>query len=705
MVPMLQRALCKMGGQIALGVVCAVLLSACDPSAPRTDAPERAVDTARLRAPEPESWLAHGRTQDEQRFSPLTQIHEGNVADLGLAWSFDLETERGVEATPLVADGVVYVTGPWSVLYALDARNGELLWKWDPEVPRAHARYTCCGVVNRGAALYDGKVFVGTLDGRLAALDAATGVPVWEVLTVDPEQPYSITGAPRIVEGLVVIGNGGADLGVRGYVSAYAAETGAMAWRTYTVPGDPARGFESEALERAAQTWTGEWWRAGGGGTVWDSMAYDPELGLLYIGTGNGAPYPRWLRSPDGGDNLFLASILALRPEDGEIVWHYQTTPAETWDYTATQHIVLADLEIGGRQRKVLMQAPKNGFFYVIDRETGEFISAEPFAEVTWATGIDENGRPIEAADVDYSEEARFVKPSPLGAHNWQPMSFNPETGLVYIPAKDMGSIFKMDPDWQYIPGDWNIGLDFSGFKDFGSEALEPIRAFLLAWDPVSQRAVWSVEHVTGSNGGTLTTAGNLVFQGTADGRFVAYRASNGTALWESPAGTGVMAPPITYTLDGVQYVVVAAGWGAAFAMGAADMALKAGVRGGGRVLAFALGGTAELPAGREPLGPPPIPTFRIEATAAERVRGADLYHRYCGACHGPTAIGGGSGVPDLRYTTASDHELFESIVLGGLRLEGGMPVYADRLSPADVHSIQAWVLQRAAESAASARP
>jgi PQQ-dependent dehydrogenase (methanol/ethanol family) len=556
--------------------------------------------------------------------------------------------------------------------------------------------------VNRGVAHDRGRIFVGTLDGRLVAIDAETGDPLWETLTVDPGKPYSITGAPRVVAGKVIIGNGGADLGVRGYVSAYAVDTGELVWRTYTVPGNPADGFESEALERAADTWTGEWWRGGGGGTVWDAIAHDPELNLIYVGTGNGAPYPRWLRSPDGGDNLFLASILALNPDTGEIVWHYQTTPAETWDYTATQHILLADLEIDGVPRKVLVQAPKNGFFYVIDRTTGEFISATPFVEVTWASGFDASGRPIET-DVDYRREAKFVKPSPLGAHNWQPMSFNPETGLVYLPAKDMGSVFKMDPDWTYDPRSWNTGLDVSAFEEFGSEAEGEIRGFLLAWDPVERREVWSVEHVTGSNGGTLSSAGNLVFQGTADGRFVAYRATDGEKLWESPAGTGVMAGPITYTLDDTQYVAVAAGWGAAFAMGAADAALRAGVRGGGRVLAFALDATGEVPpAVRPPLGPVPTPTFELTASDAQRKRGSNLYHLHCAACHGPLAIGGGSGVPDLRHSSAEIHARFGDVVIGGIKVHGGMPSFADLLNAEDLHAIQAFILERARLSAAA---
>jgi quinohemoprotein ethanol dehydrogenase len=333
------------------------------------------VDAVRLTQAdrEPGNWLTHGRTYAEQRYSPLRQIHADNVSQLGLAWFHDTHTSRGLEATPLAVDGILYATGPWSVVYAIDGRTGTRLWEYDPQVPRHRGQYACCDVVNRGAALRQGKVYVGTIDGRLVALEAATGRVVWDTLTVDPGQPYTITGAPRVVKGKVIIGNGGAEFGVRGYVSAYDAETGALLWRFYTVPGDPSQPFEHAAMVRAAPTWHGrQWWVIGGGGTVWDSLAFDPELDLLYVGVGNGAPWSRQTRSPGGGDNLYLASILALRPDNGDLIWYYQTTPGETWDYTATQHMILADLEINGRLRKVLMQAPKNGFFYVLDRATGE---------------------------------------------------------------------------------------------------------------------------------------------------------------------------------------------------------------------------------------------------------------------------------------------------------------------------------------------
>ena len=376
----------------------------------------------------PGEWLTHGRTYDEQRFSPLDQINAQNVAGLGLAWYVDLDYNRGIEATPLIADGVMYTTGSWSVVYAMNAATGELRWKYDPQVPREKTQHLCCDAVNRGVALWGDKVYVGTLDGYLVALNRDTGDVAWRVATIKPGEPYAITGAPRVVKGKVLIGNGGSEFGVRGYVTAYDAQTGEQAWRFYTVPGNPAEAFESPAMEMAAATWQGgDWWTAGGGGTVWDSMAYDPALDLLYIGVGNGAPYSRKVRSPDGGDNLFLSSIVALRPDTGEYVWHYQTTPGDAWDFTATQHMILADLQIDGTTRKVLMQAPKNGFFYVLDRVTGELLSAENFVEINWAEGIDKTtGRPILATDAFYEEGPRFTIPGPgrraqLATDDFQP--------------------------------------------------------------------------------------------------------------------------------------------------------------------------------------------------------------------------------------------------------------------------------------------
>ena len=420
-----------------------------------------AVDHERIVAADAatDDWLTHGRNYAETRESPLRQITVDNVRRLGLAWYFDTGTKRGLEATPLVVDGVIFTTGSWSRVYALDAGSGRLLWEHDPQVPRAWGVNACCDVVNRGVAAWGDKVFVGTIDGRLVALDRASGKVVWETLTIDPARPYTITGAPRVVKGNVIIGNGGSEYGVRGYVSAYDAGTGELNWRFYTVPGNPDEPFENAVMAMAARTWSGDlWWEVGGGGTVWDAMAYDPELDLLYIGVGNGAPWNRHVRSPGGGDNLFLSSVIALRPETGEYVWHYQTTPGDSWDYTATQHMILADLVVGGVMRQVLMQAPKNGFFYVLDRATGELLSADKYIDATWASHVDvESGRPVETANADHSRESRTTRPAPFGGHSWHPMAFNSATGLVYIPAMDNQAEYSTATDFRYLPGGTGI--------------------------------------------------------------------------------------------------------------------------------------------------------------------------------------------------------------------------------------------------------
>jgi PQQ-dependent dehydrogenase (methanol/ethanol family) len=653
-----------------------------------------AVDDTRLAVAhrEPGSWLAHGRTWAEQRYSPLALINEHNVDTLGLAWSFATGTRRGLEATPLMVDGVLYTTGSWSLVYALDARTGELLWRYDPEVPRQTGYNACCDTVNRGVAVYRGRVFVGTLDGRLVALDAATGSVVWEARTTDPKLPYTITGAPRVLKGKVLIGNGGGEYGVRGYVSAYTAETGELVWRFYTVPGDPSRPFEHEGLARAAETWSGEWWKLGGGGTVWDSMAYDPGLDLLYVGTGNGSPWNRTVRSPGGGDNLFISSILALRPETGELVWYYQTTPGDRFDYTATQHMILADLEIRGARRKVLMQAPKNGFFYVLDRATGELISAAPFVRTTWAERIDlETGRPVIPDGVDPKDRGVEIWPSTKGGHNWQPMAFHPRTGFVYIPTTENASFYKEDPAYVFDPGGLNLGYDF-----FISAPKRKVSGRLTAWDPIAQREAWRVEQRVGWNGGVLATAGNLVFQGTGDKTFAAYRASDGRKLWETPTTSGVIAAPITYRLDGEQYVAVMAGWGGGFGLNMGAWAALAGNRYGteGRLLVYRLGGRAPLPP--EPPPEPPVTPIPGRPDPARVAEGHRSYHLHCFVCHGAGAIGGGV-VADLRKSTPGVYDALRAIVLEGAFLGRGMPSFAGRLTERDVDAIRAYLLSRRA--------
>ena len=658
--------------------------------------PAKKVDDAALRRADSNrtDWISHGRNYGETRFSPLSQINAANVKQLGLAWSFETETNRGLEATPLVVDGVMYTTGSWSIVFALDARSGKLLWKYDPKVDRSFGSKACCDVVNRGVALYKGKVYVGALDGRLIALDAATGNVIWEIVTVDQSRPYTITGAPRVVKGKVLIGNGGAEYGVRGYVSAYDAETGKLAWRTYTVPGDPSKPFESPAMQKAASTWNGNWWEIGGGGTAWDSLAYDPELDLVYVGTGNGTPWNPHLRGSGGGDNLYLSSILALKADTGEMVWYYQTTPGDAWDYTATQHMILADLTIGGRQRKVLMQAPKNGFFYVLDRKTGELISAEPYMKLTWATGIDKKtGRPIENPGVRYEKSGILQSPGPLGGHNWQPMSYSSRTGLVYIPAQDNASYYAQPQNFQYRPGVWNTGIALGTPPGVQRP---PSKGHLLAWDPVAQKERWRVQYTMMWNSGLLSTAGNLVFQGTGDGRFVAYSADKGENLWEVKAASGVIGSPMTYEIDGIQYVAVMVGWGGAGGLGAG----RAGATGPpppGRLLTFALSGKRPLP---EIAAQSIRDLAPIENTAPRNMveKGALLYEQYCSVCHGQDAVGGGGGVPDLRLSARSMFDTYEKVLIDGALSSSGMPSFKQWLKPEDVQAIRGFVVSRRAE-------
>ncbi len=657
----------------------------------------RAVDDARLEQADSdrENWLTNGRTFKEQRHSPLTQVNEETVGRLGLAWYADMRTIRGLEATPLVVDGVMYVTGVWSRLYAFDAETGSALWTYDPRVNRAHVRYLCCDVVNRGPAFYRGKVYLGTLDGRLVSVWAESGELAWETQTTPEGQAYSITGAPRIADGKVLIGNGGAEFGVRGYVSAYDAETGELEWRTYTVPGDPAAGHENEWIAAAAETWSGDWWQAGGGGTAWDSIVYDPELSLVYIGVGNGSPWYARLRSPDGGDNLYLSSILAVRVSDGEYVWHYQTTPGDNWDYTATQPMMLAEFEIDGRERRVIMQAPKNGFFYVLDRETGEFLSAEAFANVTWASGIDADGRPIEDPDARALQGGVHVAPGPNGSHNWHPMSFNPDTGLVYFPVYEFSIVHAVDDEWEYDRRNFNIGGDFPYDGPTIGEEM-PMSGRLVAWDPVEQREVWRVEHPQPLSGGTLSTAAGIVFQGRADGRFAAYRAEDGALLWEFQNETGIGAAPVSYEVDGRQYIAVLAGWGGPEVL--LNTPLGQGSVGPGRLLVFALDESAELPEPLPPLPPIAEPPVTIELSGAELERGRRLFADYCLGCHGIDAVGGGI-VPDLRRMDGRVHRQFSTIVLGGLRESLGMPRFDDVLDDDDVRLLHGYIVQRARES------
>ena len=649
---------------------------------------------------EPENWMSHARTYDEKRFSPLDQINSENVSNLGLAWKFTTDTNRGHEASPIVVNGVMFTTSAWSVVYALDAASGELLWKYDPLVDKEWGYNACCDVVNRGVAVWKGKVIFGSLDGRLIALNAKDGSLLWETLTIDKEWPYTITGAPRVLNNMVLIGNGGAELGVRGYVSAYNAETGKKLWRFYTVPGDPSLDFENPILEKASETWQGgEWWKIGGGGTVWDSMAYDPELDLLYIGVGNGSPWNRYIRSPGGGDNLFLSSIVALKPSTGEYVWHYQTTPGDTWDYTATQHMILADIEINQEIRKVIMQAPKNGFFYVLDRQTGEFISAKKYVPVTWATKVDEtSGRPIENEETNYKGKVREVKPGPLGGHNWQPMSYSPDTKLVYIPAQELFFNYGDTEQFIYNKKTWNLGIDIAATippkdPDELQELLSSLKGHLSAWDPVTQKEVWRAQYDWPWNGGVLSTAGNLVFQGTSDGRLIAYMADTGSKVWEMNVYNGIGAPPVSYTIDGVQYISVIVGYGGAFALTAGVPAPNPGANMNGQILTFKLNGqeTISKPTSFETMITPP-PSQADFATIA---KGEYEFHEHCQFCHGAGA-GGGGVIPNLLTMTEETHKAFLGIVLGGSHRSKGMISFQEMLNEDQAEAIHQYIISQA---------
>lgn len=647
-------------------------------------------------------WAAHGRNPGEERFSPLADINHKNVDRLGLAWRFKYPLDRVVEATPLVVDGVMYTTGAYSMVFALDARTGELLWEYDPKVWRGIQGRGCCDAANRGVAFANGKVYLGVYDGRLEALDASTGKLLWSVNTlIDAERNYTITGAPRVVKDKVIIGNGGAEFGVRGYITAYDADTGKQAWRFFTVPGDPAKGDESDTITMIRKTWHGDqYWIQGGGGTVWDSMAYDPELDLLYIGVGNGSFWNYKLRSEAKGDNLFVSSIVALRPATGEYVWHYQTTPGDAWDYTATQHIIVTTLPINGEERRVVMQAPKNGFFYVLDAASGEFISAGKFGEITWAKGIDpETGRPIvdtEAADYWTKSEPKTVFPGSQGAHNWPPMSFNPQTGLVYIPQQvTMEHFVPQETAKPVKTGVPNLGINTPIVPETmaGIEELAQVyRGNLVAWDPVKQEARWKQPYNHIHNGGTLSTAGNLVFQGTADGRVVAYAADDGEKLWEREVTSGAVAGPVAYSIDGEQYLAFNVGWGGAFAITFGALSQRTKVVPGSNLYVFKLDGKAAMPAvqRREFTLPDPPP---VTAEAATLQEGKQAFADHCGICHGLSAISSNI-IPDLRYLPRQKHEDFMAILFG-LQSHKGMPPFSDILNQKQMQSIHQYIIQR----------
>lgn len=677
--------------------------------------PEGWIDEERIVIEAGENWVSLGGNYKQQHFSHLDQINSSNIQDLGFAWEYDAQSPigrvpRGLEATPFVVDGIMYTSGAWGFVYALNAETGEDIWKYDPEVDASYNRRACCDVVNRGVAVWKGKVYVGTLDGYLVCLNAKDGSVLWRVDTfIDRSISYSITGPAQVAGNIVMIGNSGAEFGVRGYITAYDLETGEERWRFFIVPGDPEKGFEHEELEMASKTWDpNSNWEAGGGGTVWGQAAYDPDLNLLYVGTGNSSPYPIWFRSPSGGDNLFLVSILAINPDSGRLVWYYQTTPGEIWDYTATQNLVLAEFDINGEQRKVIMQAPKNGFFYVLDRETGELLSAEKYTSVNWASHIDlETGKPVKTEQGWYKDQPKLVVPSLPGGHNWNPMSYNPETGLVYIPTIILPWVYTAEDSFAFTKKKWGTGIVYAGAAPpFNKETKKYTighadtveRNTLKAWDPIKQLMVWEVEHeIPRGNGGILSTSGNLVFQGSNTGHLKVYDATSGNLLKSIEVGTGIMAAPMSYSIDGEQYIAVMAGYGGVnLVVGPLEQdAAIHKYQNYGRILAFKLGG-----------GPTPLPPKVVKAIVpappsipldtALITKGEIYFNDYCGFCHQagkPEEYF--SQYPNLGMLTEATHFIFKDIVLDGVFAQNGMASFNDLLQEDEVEAIHHYIIKQ----------
>lgn len=643
------------------------------------------------------NWPAHGGGSEETDYSALAQIDAANVGRLGLAWYLDLPGERMLEATPLAVNGVLYFTGSYDKVYAVDAARGKLLWTYDPQVwSHAPQKLRYALPCNRGVAYEHGRIFVGSIDGRLIALDASAGNVLWSTQTTSPSSVQTITGAPRAFDGKVIIGNGGADFGARGYISAYAAATGRQLWRFYTVPGSAQENRGDAAMEKAAATWRGAFWRTGTGGGPWDGMTFDRDLNRVYVGTGNAAPYDPEQRSPGGGDNLYTASIVALDADTGKYLWHYQLNPRDSWDFDSAEQITLAELPIDGRRRKVLMQAPKNGFLYVIDRISGKLISAGKIGKVTWADRIDvASGRPVEEKDIRYQHGPVTIWPSPLGAHNWQSMSFSPQTGLLYIPYMQLGM--------RYAKGQGTgkevsmVGISMSIVE---SDAQDH-KGALLAYDPLRQKVRWKVPHAYFWNGGTLATGGGLVFQGTADGYFTAYDALTGRVLWRFDAGLGIISAPISYSVGGNQYVSVLVGYGGSNSAG--DL-MNAGWKYGAqprRLLTFRLNGEAALPPAAAPdLAVHPVDVSSLRIDPADTGPGELLFTLNCAACHGLNAVSAGAPAPDLRESPiATDPKGFWRVLHDGALLQRGMPRF-DGLDATQARQIQAYILLKAREAA-----
>ncbi|HTW64618.1 MAG TPA: PQQ-binding-like beta-propeller repeat protein [Bryobacteraceae bacterium] len=628
-----------------------------------------------------DDWPVGGRTFDEQHFSPLKQITDRNIGKLGLAWSTDIESAMGLATEPIVVDGVIYVSAPQSRVYAVDASTGKVLWKFDPKVRIDRMRNSWAAHSNRGLAVWQGKVYVGTGDCRLVAIDAASGREAWESPVCDGAIT-GITGAPHVGGGKVFIGYNGSDTGVRGSLVAFDAATGKQAWRFWTVPGDPAKGFESKALEVAAKTWSGDQWWKVGGGDVWDPITYDPAAGLVIFGTAGATPEELFGDKADmqvGGDRLYSGCIIAVNAETGKYVWHFQTSGRNY--HTENMHILLADLTLNGEKRRVAITAPKNGFIYVLDEKTGALLEAKPIAQVGWASSIDiKTGRPVELP-----APAHGRRPM-TGGHNWWPMSYSPITGLVYLPLHDP----KKTP---LKPGEF------------------PEEGKLLAWDPVSQSARWSVDEPIATNSAVLSTAGNLVFQGQGTGEFAAYTADTGRRVWSVMTGSAIHSVPVSFAIHGAQYILVPVGWGSGsrlFSKGS-SMATPEAKRGPARLLAFKLGGTTPFP--EATVRVPPVPKPPVQTFSKEMIQlGATLYTKdICFDCHGPEADGSGAytedgAIPDLRYLPAESHKLWYATVLGGSHRKEGMPGFGNppgypfvvgKLTKRDADAIHAYIIDQ----------
>ncbi|MBS0374711.1 MAG: PQQ-dependent dehydrogenase, methanol/ethanol family [Proteobacteria bacterium] len=693
-------------------------------------APAGAVDAARLAAAdrEPDQWFTTGRDGGGTYYSPLAAIDAGNVARLGFAWEYATRTNRGLEATPVVVDGTMYTSGNWGRVYALDAATGRERWTFDPEVDGQYGRAACCDVVSRGLAVWKGRVYVVSTDGYLHALDAATGKRLWKADTL-PERHaagfnYFVTGAPVVAGDVIVIGNGGSDFrGARGSVSAYRLDTGAFAWRFYTVPRDPKLGPQDQPhLEAALKTWPARYdWSNGGGGSAWDGLVYDAETDLVYFGTANGAPYHGQHDAAGSGDELFIASIVAVHAKDGTLAWHYQEIPGEGSDYDTTNKLVLATLTIGGQPRAVIMQASKNGYLYVLDRRTGEFLAANTFAYINWTTGLDpKTHRPKPNPAVDWGRSPTLMYPAATGAHGWQPMSFNPKTGLVYIPVIDAPMVYVDTSKRRAGLIEGNFDLAFFFPEDYAPGELESLfgplpsleslahgkpvpksRGIIRAIDPATGKQAWQTE--TGSlwDGGILSTAGDLVFRGDAAGFLNVYSATTGKLLKQIEVGSSIMAAPMTYRVGGVQYVSVMAGYGGALLFLPFPKESAAYQYGNaGRIVTFRLDGGATPVPPRVPDEPPPSPPPR-EGDARTVAEGEVLYNRYCARCH----AFGRALLPDLRRLTQEKHAMFYSIVLEGAFRSKGMARWDDVLSRAEAGAIHAYLVDQAWQLKAAADP